>query len=57
MAQMGGNYTEAGIHTIQWKAFVFKSGRFIEENCALAPRTTELLRAIPGLYAAFFSSA
>jgi beta-hydroxylase len=34
---------------------MFKSHRFIEENCALAPRTAELLRNVPGLYTAFFS--
>ncbi|HKU64148.1 MAG TPA: aspartyl/asparaginyl beta-hydroxylase domain-containing protein, partial [Rhizomicrobium sp.] len=28
---------------------------FIEENCALAPRTAALLRGIPGVYTAFFS--
>jgi len=34
---------------------MFKSGSFIEENCALAPRTAALLRGIPGVYTAFFS--
>lgn len=52
---LAGKYTEGGIHTLAWKAFMFKSHRFIEENCALAPRTAELLRGIPGLYTAFFS--
>ena len=55
MREMGGNYTQAGIHTAQWKTFMFKSGSFIEENCALAPETAQLLRGIPNLYTAFFS--
>jgi aspartyl/asparaginyl beta-hydroxylase (cupin superfamily) len=49
------SYTAGGIHQIAWKTFVFKSGGFIEENCALAPRTADLLRGIPGIYMAFFS--
>ena len=36
MAALGAGYTNGGIHTAQWKAFMFKSGnRFIEEKlCA-----------------------
>lgn len=49
------DYTSGGIHQIAWKSFMFKSGRFIDENCALAPRTAGLLRDIPGIYTAFFS--
>ena len=49
------SYTSGGIHQIAWKSFMFKSGEFIEENCALAPRTAALLRDIPGVYTAFFS--
>ena len=52
---LGGGYTEGGIHAIQWKSFMFKQGEFIEENCRLAPKTTELLRKIPNCYTAFFS--
>jgi beta-hydroxylase len=52
---LAGKYTEGGIHTLAWKAFMFKSHRFIEPNCALAPKTAALLRNIPGLYTAFFS--
>ena len=52
---LGGSYTTGGIYTISWKSFMFKSGEFIEENCALAPRTAALLRGVPGLYTAFFS--
>ena len=48
-------YTAGGIHQIAWKSFMFKSGIFIEENCALAPKTAALLRGIPGVYTAFFS--
>jgi len=52
---LAGTYTNGGIHALAWKAFMFKSHSFIEQNCALAPRTTELLRNVPGLYTAFFS--
>ena len=55
MEMLGGDYTAGGIHTVQWKTFLFKSGKFIEDNCRLAPRTAELLRRIPNLYTAFFS--
>jgi aspartyl/asparaginyl beta-hydroxylase (cupin superfamily) len=53
--RMAGKYTSGGIHAIAWKAFMFKSYRFIEPNCAFAPRTAALLRNVPGLYTAFFS--
>lgn len=53
--ELGGNYTQAGIHVIRWKSFMLKSGEFIEENCRLAPETARLLRGVPGLYTAFFS--
>jgi ornithine lipid ester-linked acyl 2-hydroxylase len=49
------SYTSGGIHQIAWKTFMFKSGDFIAENCALAPRTAALLAKIPGIYTAFFS--
>lgn len=52
---LGGGYTKGGIHSARWKSFMFKSGRFIEENCRLAPRSAALLRRIPNLYTAFFS--
>jgi beta-hydroxylase len=48
-------YTSGGIHQIAWKSFMFKSGTFIDENCALAPKTAALLRGIPGVWTAFFS--
>ena len=47
--------TAGGIHKIAWKSFMFKSGSFIDSNCALAPRTAALLRQLPGIYTAFFS--
>jgi beta-hydroxylase len=53
---LGAGYTDGGIHTAKWKAFMFKSGgSFVEENCAMAPRTTALLKRIPNLDTAFFS--
>jgi beta-hydroxylase len=52
---LGGAYTSGGIHAIKWKAFFLKAGPFIEENCLLAPRTAQRLRAIPQLHVAFFS--
>jgi beta-hydroxylase len=55
MKAMGGNYTQAGIHTIQWKTFVLKSGDFVEANCRLAPRTAALVRDIPDAFTIFFS--
>ncbi|MCC6849320.1 MAG: aspartyl/asparaginyl beta-hydroxylase domain-containing protein [Deltaproteobacteria bacterium] len=55
MSKLGGQYTERGIHTIRWKAFMLKSGTFIEENCALAPRTAAVLRPLGDVYNAFFS--
>ncbi len=55
MSALGGKYTERGIHTIQWKAFMLKSGTFIEENCALAPKTAAVLRPLANVYNAFFS--
>jgi beta-hydroxylase len=55
MSKLGGQYTERGIHTIQWKAFMLKSGTFIAENCALAPKTAAVLRPLGTVYNAFFS--
>jgi len=53
--QSGGRYTTRGVHEIEWKTFMLKSGRFLEANCRHAPETTRLLRQIPGLATAFFS--
>lgn len=55
MKQLGGDYTEGGIHTIRWKVFMLKSGLFVEENCALAPKTAAVLRRAPSVSNAFFS--
>jgi beta-hydroxylase len=52
---LGGDYTKQGIHTISWKAFMLKSGSFIEPNCSLAPKTAAVLRTTPSVYNAFFS--
>ena len=53
--QAGGQYTTNGIHEIEWKTFMLKAGRFLEENCRRVPETTRLLRQIPGVTTAFFS--
>jgi len=53
--QSGGRYTKSGIHEVDWRTFMLKSGRFLEANCAHAPETTRLLRQIPGVATAFFS--
>lgn len=53
--QAGGRYTTGGIHEIEWKTFMLKSGRFLEANCRRAPETTRLLREIPDVATAFFS--
>lgn len=53
--QSGGQYTTRGIHQVDWKTYMLKSGRFLEANCARAPETARLLRRIPGVETAFFS--
>ena len=55
ISAMGGSYTQKGIHVVKWKSFMFKSGEFIEPNCALCPRTAAILRKIPDMDTAFFS--
>lgn len=55
ISKLGGDYTEGGIHTIKWKAFMLKSGMFIPENCALAPKTAAIIRRAPSVSNAFFS--
>jgi ornithine lipid ester-linked acyl 2-hydroxylase len=49
------SYTSGGVHAIDWKSYMFKTGQFVEKNCARAPKTTVLLSKIPGLYTAFYS--
>ena len=53
--EAGGRYTTRGIHEIEWKTFMLKSGRFLEANCRRAPETARLLREIPDVETAFFS--
>jgi len=50
-----GGYTAGGIHAAKWKSFLLKSGGYVEENCALMPRTAAAIRRIPGVQTAFFS--
>ena len=58
MQELGAGYTAGGIHTAQWKAFMFASGgRFVDENCARAPKTTALLKRIPNMDNAFLLGA
>jgi beta-hydroxylase len=52
---LGAGYTNGGIHTADWKAFMFKSGEFLDENGLRAPKTAALLRNIKGMDTAFFS--
>lgn len=52
---MAGNDTQGGIHGIQWKSFMFKAGRFIEENCEMCPETARIIKKIPRIKQAFFS--
>ncbi len=56
MRDLGAGYTAGGIHKAQWKVFMFASGgRFIDENCERAPKTTALLKRIPNMDTAFLS--
>jgi aspartyl/asparaginyl beta-hydroxylase (cupin superfamily) len=55
MSSLGGAYTQAGIHTISWKSFMFKAGDFVEENCRRCPKTAALLAEVPEVFMAFFS--
>lgn len=52
---LGGRYTDGGIHTIQWKSYLLKMGSFVEENCRRCPETTMALKKVPGVHLAFFS--
>jgi ornithine lipid ester-linked acyl 2-hydroxylase len=55
VSRLMGNYTKGGIHTIKWKSFMLKSGKFVEENCKHCPETRKLLAQIPKVRTAFFS--
>lgn len=47
---------EYGVADARWKMFIFRYfGRPVPENCALCPRTAELLGDVPGLISANFS--
>jgi beta-hydroxylase len=46
----------SGGDEIPWRVFILKGyGLWLEENCALAPKTTELLQGIPRVTSAMFS--
>ncbi|WP_421763409.1 aspartyl/asparaginyl beta-hydroxylase domain-containing protein [Ekhidna sp.] len=55
MEGLYGEMTVGGIHDIKWKSFVFKSGRYVEKNCEMCPKTAALLKQIPRVKQAFFS--
>ncbi len=55
METLGGGYTAGKTHVADWTTLMFKSGKFVEGNCRLAPRTADLIRRLPGIYTAFFS--
>ncbi|MEQ9466212.1 MAG: aspartyl/asparaginyl beta-hydroxylase domain-containing protein [Ekhidna sp.] len=55
MEGLAGNKTEGGVHSIKWKSFVIKSGKFINKNCEKCPNTADLLKKIPRIKQAFFS--
>jgi beta-hydroxylase len=55
MRELGGDYTSDGIHTVRWSVLMLKAGGFVEANCRLCPGTAAALRAVPGVYTAFFS--
>lgn len=55
MDGLTGKDTKGGIHSVQWKTFMFKTEGFIEENCQRCPETAALLKKIPRIKQAFFS--
>lgn len=52
---LAGKYTEGGIHSIEWKSYLLKAGKFVKENCHHCPETYRVLSEIPGIHLAFFS--
>lgn len=51
------HWPEHDIYTGKWTVFgLYKFGEKVTEHCALCPRTTALIEAIPGLMTAGFSS-
>lgn len=52
---LAGKYTAGGIHTIEWKSYLLKLGKFVEENCGHCPETAKALAKVPRVHVAFFS--
>ncbi|MCB1120201.1 MAG: aspartyl/asparaginyl beta-hydroxylase domain-containing protein [Verrucomicrobiae bacterium] len=52
---LAGKYTAGGIHTIEWKSYLLKLGKFVEENCKGCPETAKALSQVPRVHVAFFS--
>lgn len=55
MESLVRGYTKGGIHSIKWKSFMLKSGRYIKVNCEKCPKTFGLLQQVKGVRTAFFS--
>ena len=53
--ELAGKYTAGGIHAIEWKSYLIKLGKFVEENCRQCPETAKALAKVPGVHVAFFS--
>ena len=47
MEMLGGSYTAGGIHTAKWKTFMFKSRKFVEDNCRDAPHPIAPIDVLP----------
>ena len=52
---LAGKYTAGGIHTIEWKSYLLKLGKFVDENCKRCPETAKALAKVPRVHVAFFS--
>ena len=52
---LAGKYTAGGIHVIEWKSYLIKLGKFVQENCERCPETTKALAKEPRVHVAFFS--
>ena len=53
MDALGGSSMVGNTPVADWRTLMFKSEEFIEENCRLAPRTTDRIRGMPGFLDAF----
>jgi len=51
---LAGKYTAGGIHTIEWKSYLIKLGKFVEANCRHCPETAKALAQVPRVHVAFF---